>query len=161
MKKFKSSRVNGGSGGGGGDEDDKIKKKPKSNPLDELDKKGAMILKSKQNVNMIVDLLRHCHLGASSSNATKCRSANVLLKVFITYMSERRFVILDKSQAELYERAGNEKSTNAEQKYMLWMHKRYLDYKQSLFELLAEEKKDNERVKVSSLTLGAFCCCCC
>jgi hypothetical protein len=137
MKKSKNGHINGAGTA-----------KKKSSALDEMDNKGAMILKSKQNVNMIVDLLKHCHLGASSS-AAKSRSASVLLRVFATYMSEKRFTILDKVQADLYERDGNEKSTNAEQKYMLWMHKRYLDYKQSLFELLGEEKKEHEKVRVS------------
>ena len=67
---------------------------------------------------------------------------NSLSKIFVFYLKEKRFELLDQEQLNLYEKSDK---LNADEKYRLWMNKRYNDYKELLIDYLNGEQKSSRK----------------
>lgn len=69
--------------------------------------------------------------------------------MFSVYLNENRFRILNENETELFEKSTN---LNADEKYILWMNKRYADFKEVMLDCLnSNEKKakDTTVIKVN------------
>ena len=77
------------------------------------------------------------------------RAIKALTKVFNVYLNENKFRVLSEAETELFEKSTN---LNADEKYMLWINKRYADFKEVMLDCLntnEKKAKDATIIKVN------------
>ena len=75
------------------------------------------------------------------------KTFNSLTRVFKVYLDKKWLVILNKNDFDLFENSS--KKLNAEEESRLWLNKRYVEFKESLVEVLSQTNAETKRQKHS------------
>lgn len=114
-----------------------------------IEKKAKLVLKNQKNSNLLIDLLKYASSNKKAS--VQIKALNELSKVFEEFLQKKRLILLSSDQINLADEDKNN-SLNAEEKYRVWLFKRYVDYKELLIACIENEDKcHSDSIKVACI----------
>lgn len=125
-----------------------MEKEKKKKLLASIEKKAALVVKNQKNANKLIELLKFT---SSNKGYVKKASFETLTKLFETLLDKKKLVLLSENELNSLEDSTNPK-INAEDKYRVWIFKRYIDFKEVLVSELEEaESTSSEVIKLTCL----------
>jgi len=125
----------------------------KKKQISAIEKKAALVIKNQKNSNQLIELLKFT---SSNKNYVKKSATEELVKVFGTLLEKKKLILLSEVELKSFDESQLSEEAkaklNAEEKYRVWIFRRYVDFKEILISgLETNETNGSEIVKITCL----------